>query len=608
MSIREIIEHYCGDINSNNKACCAIHGEATPSLHVYEDSYWCYGACNDGGDAAKFIMEMENCSFPKAVQIYESLTCDTERYKREEVFNWEDLVGKEFNDEVHAKIKASTGVDSKGYRGIRSDTSKPFGVRYEYNEEDGSVSATYYPCTKEGKLTGYKVRKHPKDFTSPYGETGKDCDLFMQFKFETFSDTVVIVGGEIDALSLYQTLLDNQKNKQYNPIAVVSPTIGESGACKQVQAQYKFFSQFKKIIVALDNDAAGRAASEKVCKVLPRGKVHIMKLRYKDPNEYLQNGKQQELVNDFWAAVPWTPSGVHASSTLYDAALNYTSVERLSLPPFMSKVADMFGGGWVKNELSVIFAQTSQGKSLYVDSCVTHWVMNEPKEVVGVMSLEATKDKYATNIISRYLGVNLNSMQGQDRLDYLNREDIKAKIKEFLVDAEGKDRFYVYDSRGAGIEETKASILEMIIQLGVTILVADPYSDLMAGMSLEEQESFVAWLKKLILEYPQLSVVLICHTRKLASGQAGSLTESDIIGSSTVMKSAAQTISIERDKLHENPILRNVSKVTVHKNRHSSSTGLACEVYFDYKTGLLYEWEEYQRNNPEILEGIISDD
>lgn len=518
-----------------------------------------------------------------------------------------DLVGTEFNEDIHNKLKDISGVDSRNYRGIRSDISKPFGVRYTYREEDGSVAATYYPCTKDSKLVGYKVRHHPKRFEA-IGETGKDCDLFMQFKFPTHKDAVVICAGEVDSLTLYQVLADNQSNKKYNSTAVVSPTIGESGAWRQVQAHYKFFEKHSKIVVCMDEDEAGRQAAEKICKVLPRGKVHIMRLRYKDCNEYLEKGKEQELVNDFWAAKPWTPSGVHASSTLYDAALNYTSVERLSLPSFMSKVADMFGGGWVKNELSVIFAQTSQGKSLYVDSCVTHWVMNEPNEIVGVMSLEATKDKYATNIISRYLGVNLNSMQGKDRLEYLSREDVKAKVQEFLVDREGKDRFYVYDSRGAGIEETKASILEMIIQLGVTILVADPYSDLMAGMSLEEQESFVAWLKKLILEYPQLSVVLICHTRKLASGQAGSLTESDIIGSSTVMKSAAQTISIERDKLHENPILRNVSKVTVHKNRHSSSTGLACEVYFDYKTGTLYEWEEYKRNNPEILEGIEYDD
>ena len=521
---------------------------------------------------------------------------DNGKVEEEEI----ELVGSYFDLEVNEKIKKVTGTDPKGYRGVRHDISKSLGVRYEYSEEDGSVTKTYYPCTKEGKISGYKVRKNPKQFEA-IGEVGKDADMFNEWKFTTYSDTVVIVGGEHDAMAAFAMLSDAQKNKNFNPPAVVSPTIGESGAWKQIQSRYKFFERFKSCIVCMDRDSAGQEAAEKIAKVLPRGRVKILKMRYKDPNDYLLKGKEQEFINDFWASKAWTPSGVHASGSLYDAALNYTHVERLTLPPFLKKAQEMFGGGWVKNELNVVFAQTSQGKSLFVDSMVTHWVMNEPNEVVGVMSLEAAKDKYATNIISRYLGVNLNSMQGQERKDYLERQEVKDNVKKFLTTEDGRDRFYVYDSRGANLEDTKASILEMVIRVGVTILVADPYSDLTSGVDLATQEEFVAWLKKLVLEYPQLSIVLICHTRKLANGQNSVLTESDIIGSSTVMKSAAQTISIERDKLHKNPILRNVSKVTIHKNRHASDTGLACEVYFDKTTGTLHDWIEYQDEHPEII-------
>jgi len=57
-------------------------------------------------------------------------------------------VGSYFDLDVNEKIKKQTGTDSKGYRGIRSDISRPFGVRYLYNEEDGSVAATYYPTTQ----------------------------------------------------------------------------------------------------------------------------------------------------------------------------------------------------------------------------------------------------------------------------------------------------------------------------------------------------------------------------------------------------------------------------------------------------------------------------
>lgn len=514
-----------------------------------------------------------------------------------------ELVGSEFNEDIHEKLKQATNTDRKGYRGIRRDITTFFGVRASFDQETGKVHRVYYPTTKDYELIGYKVRQHPKKFITPLGEVGKECDLFGQFRFKTSNHTVIIVGGEEDVLAAYQMLSDDIKRKgnRYSPPAVVSATVGESGAYRQCKEQYEWLNQHRKVIIAMDDDKAGQEATEKLAEVLPRGKVFVMKMRYKDPNEYVTQGKEKEFIEDFWGAKPWTPSGVHASSSLYEAALEYTNVERLSLPPFLKKASDMFGGGWVKNELSVIFAQTSQGKSLFVDSCVNHWVMNEPNEVVGVMSLEASKDKYATNIISRYLGVNLNGMEGGERREYLEREDVKKKVKSFLTKDDGGDRFYVYDSRGADLEETKESILEMIIKLGVTILVADPFSDLMAGTTLEEQESFIAWLKKLILEYPQLSVVLVAHTRKMQNGEVGLLTESDIMGSSATMKAAAQTLSIERDKLHEDPIMRNVSTVTVHKNRHAASTGVACEVYYDYKTGLLHDWEEYQMENPDIL-------
>jgi len=512
----------------------------------------------------------------------------------------EFVVGSYFDLEVNEKIKKQTGTDSKGYRGIRSDISRPFGVRYSYDEADGSVAATYYPTTQNYEISGYKLRKHPKDFTSPVGETGKDCELFGQFKFKTMTGTVVICGGEHDSLAAFQMLSDAQKNKQYDPVACVSPTIGESGAHKQVQKQYAFFSQAKKIVIATDNDKAGKEAAEKIAKVLPRGRVYIMNMRLKDCNQYIAEGREQDFINDFWQAKPYSPAGVHASSGLLTAAIDYSDLSKLTLPPFMAKAQTMFGGGLVKNELTCCFAKTSVGKSLFVDSMVVHWVLTEPAEIVGVLSLEATKDKWATNILSNYLGVRLINMDGAARREYLSRDDIRDKAEHFLMKEDGSPRFWVCDERGASIEVVKEKILEMIIQLGVTILVADVYSDLMAGLSLEAQEELVAWFKKLIKEYPQVSVLLVCHTRKTDNNSQ--LTESDIIGTSTIMKSAAQTFSLERDKLSDSDFERNCTKVTVHKNRHHSETGPAGIVYFDKDTGKLYDLDQYLIDHPEITE------
>ena len=191
----------------------------------------------------------------------------------------ENTMGTEFEDKPKSTkpviteeegmlVKNSTGTDPRGYRGIRADISKQFGVRYEYSTECGSVVKTYYPCTKNYELSGYKVRKYPKDFSTPYGITGKDCELFGQFKFKTMNNIVLIVGGEHDCLAAYQMLADYQKNKQFDPVAVVSPTIGETASSKQIQNQYNFFNQFKKCIIAMDSDAAGEEAVDKIAKVL----------------------------------------------------------------------------------------------------------------------------------------------------------------------------------------------------------------------------------------------------------------------------------------------------------------------------------------------------
>jgi hypothetical protein len=554
-----------------------------------------YGLDDEGYDLGAYCFACDKTIPPQQIR---------ESSNEEEV--QEDILGSEFNDDIHSKLKEITNLDGKLYRGIRKEINKFFGVRYMYDEETGDVERSYYPCTTEYELTGYKVRTHPKNFKfpGPIGETGKGCDLFGQFRFKTNNHTVLLTGGEVDCLSAYQMLLDDQKRRgsKYNPPAVVSATVGESGAWKQVQGQYQWFNQFKKIIVCMDEDAAGKEATEKICKVLPKGKVHVMNMRCKDPNEYIDKGLEKDFIQDYWAAKAWTPAGVHASTDLYRAALEYTKVKQLSLPPFLKRAEAMFNGGLVKNELTCIFASTSVGKSLFVDNMVKHWILTEPDELVGVMSLEATKDKYATNILSRYLEVNLSKMTGEERRDYLLREDVKDKVEHFLEREDGTPRFYVYDSRGASVDETKEAVLEMIIRVGITILVWDVYSDTTAGLDLAQQEELTAWLKKLILEYPQLSIIMVCHTRKHNGKDNQPLTESDIIGSSTVMKSAAQTISLERDKLSTDPIERNTTHITIHKNRHFSHTGPAGKVYYDPDTGLLHDFDDWVADNPELAD------
>jgi DNA primase len=49
------------------KGCCPFHGEKSPSFHVYDDHYHCYG-CGEHGDAIAFVMRNQGAGFMEAVE------------------------------------------------------------------------------------------------------------------------------------------------------------------------------------------------------------------------------------------------------------------------------------------------------------------------------------------------------------------------------------------------------------------------------------------------------------------------------------------------------------------------------------------------------------
>jgi DNA primase len=49
---------------------CPFHGEKTPSFHVHPERqiFHCFG-CGAGGDAFRFLMRLENLSYPEAIRV-----------------------------------------------------------------------------------------------------------------------------------------------------------------------------------------------------------------------------------------------------------------------------------------------------------------------------------------------------------------------------------------------------------------------------------------------------------------------------------------------------------------------------------------------------------
>lgn len=534
-----------------------------------------------------------------------------------------NIVGAEFNDEIHAKMKEVTSTDSKGYRGIRKDTTAAFGVRHEFDTQTGQVSVQYYPTTAEAEndhgfiLTGYKRRQHPKDFKGALGETGRECQLFGQFKFiRQRGKYCLIVGGEVDQLSAFQMLADqnarsNAKNgTSYDPTPVVSPTIGETGCEKQIVMQYEWFNRFERIIVCMDNDEAGRKATELVCKALPKGKAYVMEMSMKDPNSYMWDkdkgvpvNKEFTFVQEFYKAVPYTPSGIVGSGSLMKLMKAAAVIPKIPLPRYMHRVEAMMGGGIPLKVIVNLGSASGTGKSTHVDECVYHWIFNSPHKP-GVLSLESDCAQYGNKMLSRHIGKKIDLMTDAQKIEFFNSQEAEDAAQQLFFKEDGSHRWHLIEERDGSLDDIKEKIMNLIIACECKVIIIDPLQDIMDGMSNEEQAVFMKWLKGMVKSH-DVSFILINHVRKSAGGSkansAGAdLFEEDFQGSSAIFKSAACNLLFTRNKEAENEIERNITNMKMTKCRWTGNTSPnAGKYYYDNATHTVHDLEDFLDRNPE---------
>lgn len=535
-----------------------------------------------------------------------------EEKEREKERMLKDLMEECITAEQNEALKSITGFTS--YRGVREEIHQLFGVRFKFDGETGEPIEQFYPQTLNGTLCGYKVRGLPKDFSrGPIGINSKHSDLFGQFRASKCDKrTILLVGGEIDQLSAYQMLVDYQKDYQrrkggatkYDPTLVVCSSIGEGTAFRQAQLQYAFLNQYEKIVVAMDNDGPGQEALEKLIPILPRGKVWIMPMRYKDPNEYLTKGKESEFISDWFQAKQFMPKGIISSVELYEKVLEHASIEKIPLPPFMKKVEDMLAGGFPLGYIINLGAISGGGKTSFVNECIYYWAFHSPHKV-GVISCELNAGQYGEVMLSRHIKNKIALIKSpQEKMDFLMQESVREKARDLFETADGMPRWHLVDDRDGTLDSFKKTVEQLIIELGCKVIVVDPVQDVTDGMSNEEQALFMKWQKSLIKTH-NVTFINISHVRKNHGGGGSPdkivfITEEDFSGSSTLFKSAGCNILLTRNKYAEDPIEQNTTFIFCSKNRWAGTTGKAGEFYYENATHTLHDFEDYFGSTAEM--------
>jgi twinkle protein len=520
------------------------------------------------------------------------------------------------HDEVK-KIAAKTSAKGRGFRGQCDDVLKTYNIRTEFDEDSGAVSNRWYPIWKmsEDKKfpVGFKKRiVLPKKDFRVVGLNDPTVDLLGEKECLGSGKWIMLQAGEEDFAAAIK-MIDMQSKANHAPIDVVTSTLSETSQYKQIQNKYDFFDGYDNIVICMDEDAAGDSATERLLEILPTGKVKVMTGAKGDANDYLIAKLSKEWYSNFYDAKKPKIAGIVSSLDVHQRLLDICDMPVIPLPPFMRKANNMLTGGLPRGEIINILAGSGIGKTTMVNEFVYYWIRNSPAKV-GILSMEAGSGKYWEKLLSRHIGNNISRMGDVDengdflatrntKREYLNSPEVLAAVKD-LTEKDGEETFSLIDERGdlETIQEVKQKISQIIQACGCEVIVLDPVQDVLDSLPIEIQAEFCGWLKK--MKSKGTTFILINHARKGAGGQKSAsrgaeLDEQDMQGTSALFKTGAVNIIMTRDKEHEDADERNTTTVRISKNRDGAETGAAGKIFYEFKTHMLHNKDDWDRDNTE---------
>ena len=350
---------------SNLFGLCPFHSEKTPSFSVSPDKqiYHCFG-CGKGGGVINFIMEIENLSFPEAVEFlarrvgmelpeqaddHESrrrarmlaLNRDSARYFHDQLSTPGAQIAREYiaKRQISKKMVTAFGLGfaPDGWSGLIDAMHAKGYTDYELFDA-GLVrrgkSGGYYDTFRRrlmfpvidvrGNVIGFSGRVlgdgEPKYMNSP--ETlvfNKSRNLFaLNLAKKSKSGYIILSEGNIDVVSLHQAGFDS---------AVAS--LGTSLTPEQARIISRYTNE---VIIAYDNDGAGIKASQRAIGILEKLDLKVKVLRVngaKDPDEFIRLKGADAFRNLLEGAENQVDYRLRAVTDKYDLSVDEQKVEFL---------------------------------------------------------------------------------------------------------------------------------------------------------------------------------------------------------------------------------------------------------------------------------------
>lgn len=463
-------------------------------------------------------------------------------------------------------------------RSLYKETCEKFGYFLGRDFKDKLVQVAPYRDQK-GRVVAQKVRGKDKRFMTT-GEF-KDVQLFGQHLWRSGGKRLVITEGEIDAMSAYQML---------SSWPVVSIPTGAQSAVSSIQMNLEFVESYETVIICFDQDEDGKAAAQAVSELLTPGKVRIMELPEKDANDMLVENRIKEFITAFWEARSVEPDGIVDGADIWDLVMTDAEMG-LSLP--WSGLTTMTYGQR-DGELWTWTSGSGMGKSEFVAQ-LAHYNLIEHGETIGYVALEEGLRRSGQRMMAKELGVPIHLPGYEVSLEEKQRAFEKTT---------GSGRFFMYDHWGSqASEKILSKIRYLVIGKGCKTIVLDHLSIIVSGLESDDERKTIDKLMtdlRSLVEETGVKMHLVSHLKRPTKGkgheEGAKVSLAHLRGSHSIVQLSDIVIGLERNQQAKQN--SNVTRIRVLKNRYAGTTGLACAVAYDEKTGLLNEvnLEDYEED------------
>lgn len=449
-------------------------------------------------------------------------------------------------------------------RGIDATTINKYKVSVSINP-DNPIECIFPRFSADGEHVGNQVRFADKQFKveGPISE----ATLFGQNLFPSGGKSITLTEGYYDTMAAFQ-----MTGSRYPNVGVMSA----SSAKKEIVTNFEYINSFDNIIINFDSDDPGQKAAKACAILFDPGKVKILSLqKHKDANEYLINGDSKPYVDEWFRAPVFMPDGIQLGSDakLKEEILKY--VEPRSVPyPWAGLNKKTYGIR--TSELVLLTADTGVGKTSIIKeieySLLTNKELIDEGVGVGFLHLEEPK---------RDLAIGLMSIHKNKPYHFPDVERTEEELEQAYEEIINTDRVVIWDHFGSNDIDVVLAKIRHMAALGCKYIMVDHLSIIVSDQSGDERKQLDEISTKIKTLTMNLDIAVFCVIHINRQGQ--------VRGSAGPEQVANIVIRLERDKKELNEWRRNITRLTIEKNRKYGRTGPACWLFYSEMTGRLEE-------------------